>query len=81
MTPAMKLLLGRWQSINWYENDNTAFLQLLMKGIPVETIELSTTDDANNSFSQKYQLLDVIGKGGSSPVYSQYAINRCNSNN
>ena len=44
MTPAMKLQLGRWQSINWYENDKEVFLQLLMKGIPANTIELSETD-------------------------------------
>lgn len=69
MTPAMKLQLGRWQSINWYENDKEVFLQLLMKGIPANTIELSETDDGDDLFLQKYQLLDIIGKGGSSNVY------------
>lgn len=69
MTPAMKLLLGRWQSIDWYNKEEEVFLQLLMKAMPVDTIELSEIDNANDAFSQKYQIIDIIGKGGSSTVY------------
>lgn len=72
MIPEMELLLDRWQSINWYENNKDDFLQVLMKGIPADTIEISATSDVAGNFSKKYQLLDVVGKGGTSTVYKAY---------
>ena len=70
LSGTLELLLDRWQSINYYEKTDDIFLQMLMKGIPAETVEISQSSDDNGSdFAKKYQLLEIIGKGGSSTVY------------
>lgn len=70
LTGGLELQLDRWQSIKWYENAENVSLKKLMKAIPVETIEMSTNiNGAESDFQRKYQLLEVIGRGGTSTIY------------
>lgn len=70
LSGTLELLLDRWQSINYYEQQEEIFLRMLMKGIPADTIEMKhSASDKDTAFSKKYQLLEVLGKGGSSTVY------------
>ena len=69
LSGTLELLLDRWQSISWYEKPDDTFLRMLMKGIPTDTIEICDTIYTVGDFALKYQLLEVIGKGGTSTVY------------
>lgn len=69
LTGGMELQLDRWQSINYFEKPEYLFWQILMKGIPAEAIEMPQAKDEDSEFAKKYELIEVIGKGGSSTVY------------
>lgn len=75
LSGGLELKLDRWQSIKWYGESENILFKKILKGIPVETIELSDyINEEPNEFHKKYRILNVIGIGGSSTVYKAQAI-------